>query len=110
MLLRNGVAVFLLLKAFDVQRHRAAAEPDVEIERAGFDRGAGAGHEHCCAEQRRRAPAPGSSRHDASHVPPRPGFAPAQWTVMLIVVVTCMTELLPKFCSTEVRPALLSIE
>ena len=54
MLLRNGVAVFLLLKAFDVQRHRAAAEPDVEIERAGFGRGAGAGHEHCCAEQRRR--------------------------------------------------------
>ena len=31
-------------------------------------------------------------------------------TVILIVVLTCMTELLPKFCNTEVMPALLSIE
>ena len=110
-LLCDGVAVFLLLKAFDVERHRAAADPDVDIERTRLGREA-------AAPARIAIPVSAAATAKAAAMIVLSSRVPllkrrvrvAQWTVILIVVVTCMTELLPKFCNTEVMPALLLIE
>ncbi len=116
MLLRDCLAIFLLLEAFDVQRHSAAAEAgtDIEVKRARLGGQAGGRSEdHDPRRQRRRQrrlPRQDRPRHHTIPFFLNPVSPAYLETVMLIVVLTCMTELLPKFCKTEVMPALLSIE